>query len=343
MTPAFQPGAQLSAAYYREAVAPLLVGVPHSAALLGYGSDVIGMDTERSTDHGWGPRCTVLVADDEDVERVTVLLEAGLPATFRGWPTRYGWDAVPVAHHVTVATVQAWMLKQLGVDPTLPLEAIDWLLLPQQRLLEVVAGPIFHDGLGDLEAIRVRLEWYPDPVWVWLLGCAWQRISQEEAFVGRTSEVGDELGSSVVAARQVRELMRLSLLIERRYAPYSKWLGTAFTQLEAAATLDRPLREACTAASFEARQGALSTAYEHVARAFNALGLTVPIDPTVRPYHGRPYDVLHADRFVVACTAVQTDERLRAMPPIGGIDQLIDSTDALCSPRLLRRAAGMFG
>ena len=62
-------------------------------------------------------------------------------------------------------------------------------------------------------------------MWRYVLACQWKRISQEEAFVGRCGEVGDELGSAVVAARLIRDVMRLVLLIERRYPPYSKWLG----------------------------------------------------------------------------------------------------------------------
>jgi hypothetical protein len=44
-------------------------------------------------------------------------------------------------------------------------------------------------------------------------------------------------GSAVVAARLVRDLMRLALLLHRRYPPYGKWLGSAFAALPAAATL----------------------------------------------------------------------------------------------------------
>ena len=49
------------------------------------------------------------------------------------------------------------------------------------------------------------------------------------AVIGWGSEVlefGDELGSQVVAARLVREIMKLAFLMEKKYAPYSKWLGT---------------------------------------------------------------------------------------------------------------------
>ena len=48
-------GAALNAGFYRDVVWPLLGGVAHSAGLLGWGSDVLGYDTGRSTDHGWGP------------------------------------------------------------------------------------------------------------------------------------------------------------------------------------------------------------------------------------------------------------------------------------------------
>jgi hypothetical protein len=60
----------------------------------------------------------------------------------------------------------------------------------------------------------VSLRWYPDDVWRWLLAGQWARIGQEEAFVGRTAEAGYELGSRVVAARIVRDLVRLCVLLE---------------------------------------------------------------------------------------------------------------------------------
>ncbi|MDQ2844911.1 MAG: DUF4037 domain-containing protein, partial [Actinomycetota bacterium] len=121
MTATFLPGLDLSAAFYRELIGPLLAGRPHSAALLGFGSDVLGYDTARSTGHGWGPRLQVFVPGgstaDDDIAAILGLVDRGLPASFRGWPTRYGWDAVAVQHHVTVTTLGDWLIGQLGFDP----------------------------------------------------------------------------------------------------------------------------------------------------------------------------------------------------------------------------------
>jgi len=55
------PGLELSRGFYHDVVRPLLGDVRHSAGLLGWGSDVLGYDTARSTDHGWGPRLLVFV------------------------------------------------------------------------------------------------------------------------------------------------------------------------------------------------------------------------------------------------------------------------------------------
>ncbi len=67
--PEFIPGLQLSQAFYWEAVRPILdahfPNLPHAAALLGYGSDVIGLDTPVSRDHGWGPRLILFLAPDD--------------------------------------------------------------------------------------------------------------------------------------------------------------------------------------------------------------------------------------------------------------------------------------
>jgi hypothetical protein len=188
---------------------------------------------------------------------------------------------------------------------------------------------VFRDDLGDLTRARSALTWYPDEIWRYLLACQWKRLSQEEAFVGRSGEVGDELGSAIVAARQVRDVMRLCFLMSRRYAPYSKWFGSAFAQLPCAPALTPPLRAALAATDWHTREHHLAAAYRTVASMHNDLGLTDPVDPATRPYHTRPYQVLHAERFADALFATVTDPKIRALPLYGNADQAFDSTDAL--------------
>ena len=330
------PGLRLARAFYEEVVAPIVANVPHSAALLGYGSDVLGFDTVRSTDHGWGPRAQVFVSEAA-LDEVADALEAGLPESFRARPVRYGWDDVAVSHHVEVAELGKWLSRRLGLDPRAGLSARDWLALPQQLLLEVTAGAVFHDGLGELEAVRSSLAWYPRDVWLWLLACQWRRIDQEEPFPGRAAEVGDELGSRVLAARLARDVMRLCFLLERRYAPYPKWLGTAFRQLEAWDEVGPGLEATLAATDFPAREEAFVEAIEAVAQRHNALGITRHVEPTVRPFHSRPFRVLGSARFVDACLEQVEDEWLRSLPLVGGIDQWVDSTDVLSSPETARR------
>jgi len=338
--PDFLPGLDLARAVY-DVVGPLLATRRHSAARLGAGSDVLGLDTPRSTDHGWGPRLQVFV-EAEAADEVRALIDEHLPATVRGWPVRFGWDEVPVAHHVEVDTVAGWLARHLGFDPRTGISTIDWLVTPQQLLLEVTAGAVFHDGLGELGPARRALAWYPDDVWLWLIACQWRRIDQEEPFVGRAAEVGDDPGSRLIAARLCRDVMRLCFLLERHYAPYAKWLGSAFARLEAAGDVGPALGRVLDARDDPSRERELASAYEAAARRFNALGLTEPVEPTVRPFFDRPYLVLGAGRFVEACLARVRDPWLRSLPLLGAIDQFADSTEVV-EPGVARRFRAVFG
>lgn len=326
----FERGLDLAGAFYAEAVAPLLGDVPHAASLLGWGSDILGFDTVRSTDHGWGPRLQVFVSADR-VAAVQALIDKGLPREFHGWSTQFGWDAHAVKHHVEVAALDDWVRARLGFNPNDGVAVSDWLTTPQQVLLELTAGAIFRDETGGLASIRERLAWYPDDVWLWLLACQWRRIAQEEHFVGRTAEVRDELGSRILAARLVRDIMRLGFLMERRYAPYSKWLGSAFMRLDLHAEIGDALLEAMEATSYEPRERALVAAIEGAARRHNRLGVFPPIDATARPFKSRPFLVLDSGRYVDACLAEVADPWLKSLPLVGGIDQFTDSTDIVSS------------
>lgn len=337
----FTPGLELSRRFYAEALRPLLGRWSHAAARLGTGSDVLGFDDERSTDHGWGPQLVVLV-DDQDLDDVRDAVDRGLPETFAGWPVRFGWDDTPVTHHVTVATLPGWLISQLGVDSTSGLGYEDWLLMPQQKLLEVTGGAVYNDYVGALTAVRAQLAWYPHDVWLWMLASQWRRIAQEEPFVGRTAEVGDQLGSRLVTARLARELMRLWFLMHETYWPYPKWFGSAFARLPDATRFGRTLEVALNASDEAAREDALAEAYKLAANRHNELDVTAKVDPEVRQFHSRPYRVLMADRFVDACIETLDGDELTQLPLVGAIDQVTDSTDLLAYVKRARRLGPLY-
>jgi hypothetical protein len=350
----FVPGVELARLFYAEAVRPVLdevaPGLPHDAALLGPGSEVLGLDTPRSTDHAWGPRLQLFLPPDRwhFRDELTDRLAERLPITFRGHPTRFvaNEEVTPMPapdgsgrHRVEVLDLGAWLHARLGFDPRPGPGALDWLATPSQLLAEVTGGAVFHDGTGELTAARSSLTWYPDDVWLYLMACQWGRIAQEEPFIGRSGELGDDVGGAVLAARLVRDLMRLFLLQHKVYAPYSKWLGSAVRRLPDGERIGATLGAVLSAGGSGPREENLGRAYGLAAAHHNALGVTDPVDGSPRRFHDRPYRVLDADRFAGALRARIADPVVRALPRIGGVDQFVDSTDVLAHPRRARACA----
>jgi hypothetical protein len=356
----FVPGLTLAERFYREAIRPILdasfPGLPHSAALIGCGSEVLGFDTAVSTDHHWGPRAMLLLAEDDHARHADAVHEAlrqSLPVSFLGWPTGFGppdeigvrklavATSGPVDHMVTVETIGGFLGGYLATDVEHPLTPVDWLMIPSQLLRSITGGGVFHDDLG-VATMLARFAWYPHDVWLYLLSAAWMRIGEEEHLVGRAGQVGDELGAAVIGARLVRDVMRLCFLMERDHAPYPKWYGTAFARLEVAGTLRPVLERVVHAAHWIERDRALSEAYAVLASRHNALGLTAPLPVEPEPFdrrpgdlcerqrtssHDRPFSVIRGDRFAAALRDRIVDPDVLALPRwLGGVDQWSDST-----------------
>ncbi len=92
----FMPGLELSAAFYREAVEPILrrnfPGLVYAAGRIGPGSDVLAFDDQRSTDHFWGPLLSVFLSDDDldrYGEQIKRVLANELPFGVHGFPTNF--------------------------------------------------------------------------------------------------------------------------------------------------------------------------------------------------------------------------------------------------------------
>jgi hypothetical protein len=348
--PEFVKGLELSRLFFEEAVRPALAaefpGLRYAAALVGTGSEVLGFDTEMSADHGWGPRVDIFLAEEDyDAARDSIreALRRRLPHRFRGYPTSFtepdpndngtqhleARDAGPVNHKVELTTPRGFFLNYLAFDIEQEIEPADWLTFPEQKLRTITSGGVFHDGIG-LEELRGRFSYYPRDVWLYQLASAWARVGQEEHLMGRAGSVGDELGSALIGARLVRDLMRLCFLLERTYAPYPKWFGTAFRQLSCAAPLSPHLGAALSARAWREREGHLVEAYRLVAGMHNGLGITEPLPAEPRDFFGRPFRVVELHGFAARTLERITDERVRrvaARRPIGGIDLFSDSTD----------------
>ena len=351
----FVSGLELARIFYEEAVAPILSNhlpdLEYSAALIGSGSEVLGFDDDISTDHHWGPR-VMLFFSQSDLElkgqEINDLLSANLPHSIRGYPTN--WTAPDpndngvqhlkqnendmINHRVEMFTIRDYFMQYIGVEVDEKLSVVDWLTLPWQKLLSICSGQVFRDDFG-LTKYRDYLSWYPHDVWLYILASCWSRIGQEEHLMGRAGLVGDDVGSSIIASRLVLDIMRLSFLMERVYPPYPKWFGSAFDKLSCANTLKPILENVLNASSWEERDTFLSMAYEKIGEIHNNLEVTSRLDCTPSSFWGRPFTVIHGERFAESLKNAIHDKEVRFIADkhlIGNIDLVSDNTDLLEDP-----------
>ena len=347
--PDFIPGLELSRRFYDELVRPLLdehfPALAHAAALIGYGSEVLGFDTPMSTDHAWCPRMQLFLREEDQTlaEPIYVMLSEKLPREFMGYPLNtvavegeagVFWMRAeadgPVAHKVLPITLRRFIEENLGWDIARPLAPVDWLSISSQRLGTITAGAVHFDNLGELTALRAQLAWYPRDVWLYMLAAGWARIGQEQHLMPRAGFVGDELGSALIGSRLVRDAMSLCFLMEKQYAPYPKWFGSAFQKLACAPALTPALRRAQWSETWQMREAAFVEVYAALAALHNASGLTDPLPVQINPFHGRPFRVIDAESISSTLLAKISDaevQRIAAKGLIGNIDQFSDNTD----------------
>ena len=201
MLPTFIPGLELSRLFYQEAVKPILdshfPNLKYSVALIGYGSGVLGFDTDMSSDHHWGPRAMLFLLEADRAlycDAVREVMSYQLPLHFLGFPTNYApsssdppehgvltlrdTNTHPICHRVEMYTLRKFFLDYLDFDLDKEIEPADWLTFPEQKLRTLTSGAVYHDGVG-LQRVRDRFAYYPHDVWLYLLAAGWTRIRQD--------------------------------------------------------------------------------------------------------------------------------------------------------------------
>jgi hypothetical protein len=263
------------------------------------------------------------------VDQVDAHLDLVLPDTFDGYPIRFAttWDP-RVRHRVQVGTVDTFVASRIGLTASGSLSVTEWLSLTGQGVLEVTAGPVFVDTVGELTAVRERLAWYPDDLWAYVVATDWARLGQELPFIGRAAERGDDLGSRVVAARLVGVAMHLAHLIERRWPPYAKWIGTSLHRLSHAGSAAEPLLRALAASDWQDREGGLVDALRALNQLQRHVGLPAVDDPIGRFWDRRYRSV--RNEVVTLLEGSITDQAVSALPRgVGSVEQWSDNVDVL--------------
>jgi hypothetical protein len=202
-----------------------------AVAVVGTGSDVLGLDDEVSRDHHWGPRANIMYPR-EHASR----LEPQVKKTLGKVPAKFGQFDVQVnignMTGVCCSEIESFFRHFLGTDQ-FPSQDLDWLKLCEVDLFHVTAGTIVYDGLGQLSQRCNALSLYPENVWKKRLADWCMYVTGRDApyNLHRVSKRQDDLTCSIYFGLCVKRLMELCFTLNRRYAPYTKWLNRMFREL----------------------------------------------------------------------------------------------------------------
>jgi hypothetical protein len=232
-------------------------------------------------------------------------------------------------------------MEYLGTADIENLTGPDWLAFSEHRLLSLVSGRIFFDGL-DIQKTLDKLRFYPEDVTLYLIASNWSLIAEEQAYVRRCYDVGDNAGSVMACGRIADRLMRLAFLYCKRYAPYSKWFGTAFKELPVDEEIKRAIYRALETADIDEREDNIVDAQKMLADMHNKSGLTEPVDVQIESYHERKIKVIFADKIANAAAQKLRGTAFEGYPLIGTLSEVPNFTNIFDYPERREVVKGLY-
>lgn len=227
-----------SRAFFETVVQPLLAKhfpgetAAMAAGFFGYGSEVLGLDDEYSTDHHFGLRINALLPQavlDAKGAGIENVLAAGLPQNWRGRSLREGYTRTK---GVSLASLEHHLLSTIGLNRP-PETLAEWLAIPEEDITHVIAGEVWHDPSGRFSAVRAALAaYYPEPVHRRRLAHWCRYFSGMGVYALKRALLRNNvLYASTTFARSLRWGVQIAFMLDRTYYPYDKWLTVMFHRL----------------------------------------------------------------------------------------------------------------
>lgn len=241
----YEKGMELCEDFYREYGIPMI----HSqfpqyekviaTGLVGEGSECFGFDDMISRDHDFGPGFCMWLTEQVYDEIGEKLQEAydRLPKTYMG-VTR--WETPKAPRRVGVFRIRDFYERLIG-QPDIPTTQNQWLYIEDYQFAAATNGKVFRDDLGEFTRIRKGLlKHYPQEACV-------KKIAREAALMAQSGQYnysrmagrGDIVTAQIALAEFMKRTMFMMYLLNRRYAPFYKWMYRGTEDLP----LLQPVRE----------------------------------------------------------------------------------------------------
>ena len=200
--------------------------------VFGYGSEVLGLDDEISSDHHWGLRVNAAMPDyliHGRQAEILATVDANLPATYRGHSLRQGFSG---GKGLSLMSLEGFLRQTIGIDRP-PETYQEWLSIPEEDIVHVVNGEIWHDEAGCFSAIRrAFLAYYPEPVRLRRIAHWCRYFSGMGTYaLHRALLRHNEYYAAVAFGKAIRWGIQIAFLLDKVYYPYDKWVMAYLPQL----------------------------------------------------------------------------------------------------------------
>ncbi|MDE5938569.1 MAG: DUF4037 domain-containing protein [Lachnospiraceae bacterium] len=231
-------GLELSQKYYeaygRQMIRTQFPEIADQAAvgLVGFGSECLGFDDEISSDHDYGPSFCIWLPRGTYLQcgnRMQAAYDA-LPKEFMGCAARV--EEEQGKGRVGALCLEDFYLEILGRDGV-PKTDAEWFAVSETALATATNGAVFEDPCGKFTGIREGLlAYYPKEVWLKKLAESLAKAAQAGQYnYARAMKRGERIAAEIALTEFVKEAMQIVYLLNKKYAPFYKWMHRGMQEL----------------------------------------------------------------------------------------------------------------
>ncbi len=215
-----------------------------AVGLVGEGSECFGFDDFISRDHDYGPSFCVWLPQD-----VYAAAGAEMKKAYAMLPKEYGGVAVQLMREQNtgrrgIHEINRFYTQFLG-QQSVPRTLIDWLRIPEHYFAVATNGEVYEDNLGEFTRIRnALLAYYPEDVRL-------KKIAAKAITMAHTGQCNfgrmmcryDAVAARLALDDFIRAAIAMVYLLNKKYAPYYKWMWRGMENLEKLPRVRQLLRE----------------------------------------------------------------------------------------------------